>query len=149
MLAQTISLFILLGGFVIGLGAVTVIDFHGFLARHSKYWTLATTRTHKITKPLIWLGTLLITVGGFLFYKDFWPDEIISAHTILLLIMICNGLFLSFVVSPFLIEKEKRGQAEELLPKQLQQKITASFVISFLSWWGNLFLLAWFLVNKF
>lgn len=149
MLTQTISLFILLSGFVIGLGAVTVIDFHGFLGRHSKYWTLATTRTHKITKPLIWLGTFLISVGGFLFYKDFWPDEIISVHIILLLVMICNGLFLSFVVSPFLIEKEKQGQSEELLPKKLQQKIAVSFVISFLSWWGNLFLLAWFLVNKF
>lgn len=39
-------------GFIIGLGSVTVIDIHGFLGRTSPYWTEATIRTHKITKPL-------------------------------------------------------------------------------------------------
>ena len=42
------GLFIHLAGFVIGLGAVTVIDLHGFLGRKSPYWTEATTRTHKV-----------------------------------------------------------------------------------------------------
>ncbi len=48
-----IGLFCLIAGFVIGLGAVTVVDIHGFLGRTSAYWTEATTRTHKVTKPMI------------------------------------------------------------------------------------------------
>lgn len=62
-----LGLFVMLAGFVIGLGAVTVIDLHGFLGRKSAYWTLATTRTHKVTKPLIWLGMSLAVIGGFIF----------------------------------------------------------------------------------
>ena len=46
-----IGLFIFIAGFIIGLGAVTVIDIHGFLGRKSAYWTEATIRTHKVTKP--------------------------------------------------------------------------------------------------
>ena len=34
-----IGLFLLIAGFIIGLGAVTVIDLHGFLGRTSSYWT--------------------------------------------------------------------------------------------------------------
>ena len=55
-------------GFIIGLGAVTVIDIHGFLARKSLYWTQATIQTHKITKLLIWLGTTLKFIGLLLVY---------------------------------------------------------------------------------
>ena len=33
-----LGLFICIAGFVVGLGAVTVIDIHGFLGRKSKYW---------------------------------------------------------------------------------------------------------------
>lgn len=51
-----LGLFLSLSGFVLGLGAVTVIDIHGFLGRKSQYWTEATTRTQKVTKPLIWVG---------------------------------------------------------------------------------------------
>jgi hypothetical protein len=58
-LLDFVGLFLLLAGFIIGLGAVTVIDIHGFLGRRSSYWTEATTRAHKVTKPLIWLGIAL------------------------------------------------------------------------------------------
>jgi len=51
-----LGVFVSLAGFILGLGAVTVIDLHGFFAQKSSYWTVATTRTHKITKPLIWIG---------------------------------------------------------------------------------------------
>ncbi len=61
---KLIGLFLHLAGFVIGLGAVTVIDLHGFLGRRSAYWTEATTRTHKVTKPLIWAGLILAGTGG-------------------------------------------------------------------------------------
>jgi len=57
--ADILGLFLFIAGFIIGLGAVTVIDLHGFLGRKSSYWTEATIRTHKVTKPLIWIGILL------------------------------------------------------------------------------------------
>jgi hypothetical protein len=64
-----LGLFLHLAGFVVGLGAVTVIDLHGFLGRKSSYWTEATTRTHKVTKPLIWLGLSLAVIGGAIFHR--------------------------------------------------------------------------------
>lgn len=143
-----IGLFILFAGFIIGLGAVTIIDIHGFLGRTSSYWTEATTRTHKVTKPLIWLGMLMITCGGFLFYKEYGLQLITIVHIISLFIMIINGVFLSFSVSPYLIEREKMGKEKELLPKTWQNKITISFLISFVLWWGNLLLLVWVITSN-
>jgi hypothetical protein len=129
---DTIGLFLFLAGFVIGLGAVTVIDIHGFLGRHSSYWTLATTRTHKVTKPLIWIGTFLTIIGGIIFYRDVPFVGIPVAHAIIVGVLMLNGLFLSFRVSPFLLEREREGKAEELLPISWQKKIMMSFIISFL-----------------
>lgn len=142
-----LALFITLAGFVIGLGAVTVIDWHGFLARRSSYWTEATIRSHKITKPLIWLGTLLVLIGHWLLYQAevlSWPQ--VGWRLLVLAVMVINGAFLSFVVSPELLRREAAGQAGELLPLRLQIKITVSFVISFCSWWGLLAALVWVLV---
>jgi hypothetical protein len=143
-----LSLFIIFTGFVVGLGAVTVIDLHGFLGRKSSYWTEATTRTHKVTKPLIWIGMFLIILGGYLFYKDIPIRGILFFHLVSVPIMILNGIFLSFSVSPFLLQREKEGKSRELLPINWQRKITLSFVISFISWWGNLFILIWFISNN-
>jgi len=143
-----LPLFIIFTGFVIGLGAVTVIDLHGFLGRKSSYWTEATTRTHKVTKPLIWIGMFLIILGGYLFYKDIPIQGILVFHLVSVPIMILNGVFLSFSVSPFLLQREKEGKSRELLPINWQRKITLSFVISFISWWGNLVILIWFISNN-
>jgi hypothetical protein len=134
-----ISIFITIAGFVIGLGAVTVIDIHGFLGRTSPYWTEATIRTHKVTKPLIWLGMMLVILGTYLLHSDGALSALVYQNILLVeLIMILNGCLLSFVVSPFLLAREREGRARELLPKSLQYKIAASFVISFASWWGLL-----------
>lgn len=133
---QTLSIFVTIAGFVIGLGAVTVIDFHGFLGRKSGYWTEATIRTHKVTKPLIWIGIGLVIVGHILF--DSSGMNIMLWKFIVMGIMILNGCFLSFVVSPELLRRERENRATEILPRNLQTKITISFVISFLSWWGLL-----------
>ncbi len=143
---ELIGLFITLAGFVIGQGAVTVIDIHGFLGRKSEYWTEATTRTHKVTKPLIWLGIILVSIGLFVFY----PSEAISLipkiHAIIIGILILNGCFLSFVISPYLINKEKDGRSRELLPQKMQNKIVFSFIVSFTLWWSALFLFAYYLI---
>ncbi len=142
------GLFIMLAGFVIGLGAVTVIDIHGFLGRKSAYWTEATTRTHKVTKPLIWIGTTLALIGGVIFYRN----EVLAGaplwHLVIAVVLILNGCFLSFVVSPFLLKQEREGRATELLLTSLQRKITLSFIVSFLGWWSALLILAWYLIAK-
>lgn len=136
-----IGLFLFLAGFVIGLGAVTVIDLHGFLGRASAYWTEATTRTHKVTKPLIWIGITLAVVGGAIFYRSTPFVGIPMIHALIALVLILNGCFLSFSVSPFLLKREREGRAAELLPKSWQRKITAGLIFSDLGWWGGLALL--------
>lgn len=136
-----IGLFIFIAGFIIGLGAVTVIDIHGFLGRKSSYWTEATTRTHKVTKPLIWVGIFLVIIGGIILYRNESFSGIPFYHAIIAGILILNGLFLSFYVSPFLLARERAGQQAQLLPASLQNKIIVSLILSDIGWWGGLFLL--------
>ncbi len=139
------GLFLIFAGFVIGLGAVTVIDLHGFLGRKSTYWTEATTRTHKVTKPLIWIGITLVMIGELFFYRNYGLHDITLIHLVSTIVMILNGIFLSFSVSPFMLEREKNGKSGELLPASWQTKITISFLISFATWWGNLLLVVYFI----
>ncbi len=146
MIFDFLALFILCAGYIIGLGAVTVIDIHGFLGRTSSYWTEATTRTHKVTKPLIWLGTILAIIGGSMLYQTIGEARFIAAHIILAVALILNGLWLSFSVSPFLLAREKEGHAAELLPHEWQIKITLSFIVSFIGWWSSLALFVYQLV---
>lgn len=143
-----IGLFCFLFGLIIGLGAVTVIDIHGFLGRTSSYWTEATTRTHKVTKPLIWVGIISAIVGGIFLYRNqpFWG--IPAFHALAAILLVINGCFLSFVVSPFILEREKKGKQKELLPKSWQMKIAVSLIFSDLAWWGSVVLLALFLLQK-
>lgn len=142
-----IGLFIFITGFIIGLGAVIVIDIHGFLGRKSSYWTEATTRTHKVTKPMIWAGIFLVIVGGLIFYRDQNLSGIPLIHLFIAIVLILNGYFLSFKVSPFLLKKEKEGKSGELLPQSWQNKIMISLIISDIGWWGGLFLLVFYLLK--
>ena len=81
--ADILGLFLFIAGFIIGLGAVTVIDLHGFLGRKSSYWTEATIRTHKITKPLIWIGIFLAILGGLITYRNIGFSGISLIHAVL------------------------------------------------------------------
>ncbi len=143
-----IGLFIFITGFIIGLGAVTVIDIHGFLGRKSNYWSEATTRTHKVTKPLIWVGIILAILGGFIFFRDESFIGIPLFLSIIAGVLILNGLFLSFCVSPYLLQKEREGKAGELLPQFWQNKIMVSLIFSDLGWWGGLALSVYYLVTR-
>ena len=134
---------------MIGLGAVTVIDLHGFLGRRSKYWTEATIRTHKVTKPMIWVGIVLAVIGGIIFYRDTTLVGVPLVHLLIAAALILNGCFLSFWVSPRLLQREKEGRAAELLPQSWQNKIMISLLISDVGWWGGLFLLAFYLTNLY
>ncbi len=140
-----IGLFILIMGYVIGLGAVTVIDIHGFLGRKSSYWTEATTRTHKVTKPMIWLGTILAIIGGIISFYNVPFVGIPVYLACIAFILILNGIFLSFYVSPFLLGREREGKSAELLPKSWQNKIMVSLIISDLGWWGSLVMVVWYI----
>ena len=146
MILNFIGLFILLTGFIIGLGAVTVIDLHGFLGRKSKYWTEATTRTHKVTKPMIWIGILLIIIGEIIFFRNDSSNILIYLLAISI-ILIINGIFLSFSVSPYMIQREQEGRQAELLPKSWQNKIMISLLFSDLGWWSSLVVIVWYLVS--
>lgn len=141
-----LGIFLFIAGFIIGLGAVTVIDMHGFLGRRSAYWTEATTRTHKVTKPLIWIGLLLAVSGGMITYRNHSLSGIPLLQGIIAVALVLNGLFLSFYVSPFILKREREGRAQELLPDSLQIKIAFSFIVSFAGWWSEVFLLVWYLV---
>lgn len=137
-----VGLFVSMAGFVIGLGAVTVIDIHGFLGRKSSYWTEATTRTHNVTKPMIWIGMFLAIAGGMLLYHNEPFAGIPLIQTIIACVLILNGCFLSFGVSPFLLKREREGKATELLPDAWQRRIMMSLILSDIGWWGSLVLLA-------
>ena len=145
---DVLGLFLLLAGFVIGLGAVTVIDLHGFLGRTSSYWTEATTRTHKVTKPLIWIGIIFTIIGGCIFYRAHDISGIPLVHAVIAVVLMVNGYFLSFKVSPFLLKREKAGRPGELLPAAWQRKIMVSLIVSDIGWWGGLLLLVIYLVNR-
>ena len=145
---DSVGLFIFIAGFIIGLGAVTVIDIHGFLGRKSTYWTEATIRTHKVTKPLIWIGIFLAIIGGVIFYRNMPFLGIPFYHSIIAGILILNGLFLSFYVSPFLLARENEGKQSELLPVALQNKIIISLILSDIGWWGGLLLLVLCITNQ-
>ena len=145
-LLDVIGLFIFLAGFVIGLGAVTVIDIHGFLGRRSHYWTEATVRTHKVTKPLIWIGIVFGAIGGAIYYRHTGLTLIPMIHLVELVVLVLNGCFLTFGVSRYLLRKEREGNARELLPVRWQAGIIGSFIISFMGWWSALFFLCWHVI---
>ncbi len=143
-----IGLFIIITGFIIGLGAVTVIDIHGFLGRKSAYWTEATTRTHKVTKPLIWIGIFLYVAGCIIFFRNEPFAGVPMYLALIAIVLILNGLFLSFRVSPYLLQKEKEGRAGEILSESWQRKIMVGLILSDLGWWSSLGLVVWYLVTK-
>ena len=143
---ELIGLFIFMAGFIVGLGAVTVIDLHGFLGRTSSYWTETTIRAHKVTKPLIWIGFVLCFMGGYVLYRDIGLSATAALQLIIAIPLVLNGAFLSFYISPRLLAREREGKAQELLPSSMQAKIAFSFVLSFLGWWTEVFLLAYYLM---
>ena len=125
-----LSEFIHFAGIIIALGAVTVIDTMGFISRKSKEWTQITIKAHHVTKPLIWLGTILMVISWFLMYDgSYWHN----LKSIIICVLILNGVFLSFYISPKL---DKLSGKKLLIPFQLQLKITYAFIISFTGWWS-------------
>lgn len=123
-------------GIIIALGSVTVIDSLGFLGRTSKHWTYITIHAHYVTKTLIWIGTSIVSVTFVLIVLQEGMSQINILKSVLLIVLICNGLFLSTYVSHRLTAQKN---SKSLLPKPLQQKIMISFIISLVCWWSFVF----------
>jgi len=122
--------FLHFAGIIIALGSVTVIDTMGFFSRKSKYQTQVTIEAHHITKPLIWIGTIPMAISWFFLYDG----SILSIwKSILITIVILNGAFLSFYISPNL---DKLIGKKVLIPWKLQSKIILSMLLSFICWWS-------------
>ena len=121
-------------GIIIALGAVTVIDSLGFISRKNKVWTQITIKAHHVTKPLIWIGTIIVLLSWIFMYEN---NLLSNIKSMLLLVMILNGSFLSFYVSPRL---DKLAGKKVLLPNKLQSWIIVSMLISFISWWSFVFI---------
>ena len=138
MTMQELAAIVWMAGFVIGLGAVTVIECVGYLGQRSSYWNEATIRTHKVTKPLIWLGLFIAVLGGGWYYTLVPAPGVMTVHLALLVAMVINGLWLTFWISPRLLERERQGRAKELLPKSWKVGVTLSFFISIITWWTAL-----------
>lgn len=133
--ALFVAVLVTIIGFVIGLGAVTVIDIHGVLGKGSAYWRAAAVRTHKVTMPLIWVGSALVGLGYLLSAQQ---GITLSPLWYIYAVLIANGSFLSFVISPKLIANEKAGKPEAELPSSWQKLIIISTIISFAGWWPSL-----------
>lgn len=126
-------LFFHIAGIIIGLGAVTVIDVMGFISRKNKKHTQTTIQAHHITKPLIWIGTIIVIITWIIILINQGFSTINLTKSIVLTLLILNGSFLSFYISPRL---DKLAGKNTLLPKALQNKIAISMVISFIGWWS-------------
>ena len=120
-------------GIIIGLGAVTVIDVMGFFSRNNVKKTQNTIFAHHVTKPLIWIGTIVVFVTWIFMLIGNSFEGIYLWKSLLLGIMILNGCFLSFVISPAL---DKMIGVEKLLDRNLKIKIGISLIVSFVSWWS-------------
>lgn len=97
---------------------------------------------------MIWTGIALAIIGGLIFYRSEQILGIPLMHAIIALVLIANGYFLSFKVSPFLLKREESGRSGDLLPATWQRKIMVSLIISDLGWWGGLLLLTIHIVNR-
>lgn len=127
-------------GMIIGMGAALVIEIFGFISRKSDFWTGVTIDTHYVTKPLIWIGTILFAVT-WIFIAG---NNLFSAphlyKTILIFILFVNGSYLSFFISPRLIIHKKENPKMRVLPNWLQLAIIPSALISSGGWLITLFL---------
>lgn len=139
-----VPMFVTVAGFIIGLGAVTVVDIHGVLGKSSAYWRAAAVRTHKVTMPLIWLGSLLVG-SGYALSSAAGVD--LTWIWYIFAILILNGSFLTLVISPKLIANEKIGKPDAELPSLWQNLIILSTIISFSGWWSSVGLYLHALLN--
>ena len=79
------------------------------------------------------IGKILVAEGS----------EGVKVNAVIAVLLLANGCFLSFGVSPFLLKREREGRSAELLPAVWQAKIAVSLIVSDLGWWSALFLFSY------
>jgi len=129
--------FLHIAGIIIMVGSVAIIDVFGFVARNSKKWTYNTIEAHHITKPMIWLGGAITITTWLLILTEIEFDLYAKLKTAIIPLLLINGAFLSFYISPKL--DKQRGEMK-LLPMSMQRKIAVSFMISLILNWSFVFL---------
>jgi hypothetical protein len=86
-------------------------------------------------------------LGGWLYFADETFRGIPMYLATIAVVLVINGIFLSFSVSPYLLKREKEGKSAEILPKSWQTKIMISLLFSDLGWWGSLLLVIWYITH--
>ena len=140
-----VGLFFYIAGLIIGLGGVTVIQILAWLGRNNNYWSEATVRAHRVTKPLIWFGALMALSGASLFYRGVGLTGLVRPMALVALVLFVNGFLLTAWLSPRLLQREKAGLAQELLPQEWKKWISFSLILATIVWWSEVFLLVLFL----
>ncbi len=141
-----IGLFLLLSGLIIGLGAVTVADMLGMLGKKSPYWCEVFVKTHPVTKALVWLGIFAGILGALIFYREKGLYGAAILQLIIFIPLLLNALYFSLRLNPALEKLIEKPGKKITMPPKLQQKVTASQVISVLTWWSEVFLTVWHLL---
>lgn len=143
--ADLFGLFLVLAGLVLGLGSVAVIDVLGVLSlRKPKYFDLTVTLS-RITKWITWAGVLFIIAGSSLLYHESGSTGVATFQNLFLLLIIINALVMTFKLSPDLY-KLQAARKTGAIPRNIKVRTAIHFTVSFISWWGFTFLLAWYLI---
>ncbi len=121
--------FLHLLGIIIAFGADIVIATHGVLARKNIQWTKNTIEAHHVTKPLIWAGTITALATWIILLPRDPPYA--TEKLILFILLIMNGSFLSFYISPRI--DVQRGENKRF-PKRIQYLTIASMTVSVSLW---------------
>ncbi|PIR96568.1 MAG: hypothetical protein COT92_00280 [Candidatus Doudnabacteria bacterium CG10_big_fil_rev_8_21_14_0_10_42_18] len=129
-----IALFVHIVSFIIGFGAVIVIDSFGLL------WLLKKTKfafvmdVANVTQKLIWLGWVgLVASGSIMLFWKGHIDNLMWIKLFLVLMVGINGVFLHRIKKSF-----ESLSGDEQITNQHKFRIGLASSISQLGWWGAL-----------
>jgi hypothetical protein len=129
-----IAIFIHIISFIIGFGAVIVIDTFGLLWLLKKTKLATVNTVADVTEKLIWVGWFgLILSGTVLLLEKGFIDNLTWIKLFFVAMLGVNGLFLHSIKKSM----ERLGNPEEL-PKSIMFRTGLASSISQLGWWGAL-----------
>lgn len=130
-----IVLFLHVISFIVGFGAVIVIDTFG-LVWLLKWWGVDLSLLKKvagITQRLIWLGWVgLVVTGAVLLYMKGVVSGLTQLKVFLVLMVGINGVFMHFIKKSL----EALPEAANNVPRNIIFRISLASFISQLGWWG-------------
>ena len=142
---DAVGLFLAVSGLIVALGSVLIDTVVIVLGRRSVVWTHTFLCFHGVTKWLTWIGLSVYYGALAILYRQSGFSGPGTIQEIMLLFLILNVAYASFVMSPRL--REQLGRAPDtLLPASLQRRVLSSTGISLLLLWGQVALLCWYVV---